>query len=550
MIDRHTEDAHPDPQDLRVLLQQFAEYFHQRLEDGRPIALADIADTSPEGFSAKADRILARMGLARLCGTDTIWKALYLLDNQIPDGRTFLSADLRAWLLGPLWEELEAQERLLVSGLNSLLVVVQQASLAGRHAVTPGTAESRAHLAEQGSRARRQICAFVRRYPTLLTFGVQTRLMDSDDPEIAHAFVESLQGTPDFVTHQAIIATQGRLRSQGILDPLHALAQAGMQAAKILGDGMSAVMETVNNEIRGNLSAGAQQGQRIEVQVVNLQAELNTGPRAAINQSRGVVEQEIEHHRPTLYLALMRGEPLAPYMGGEIVTAETRLNQEIVTLVAQLEARRDQAQVARVMVLQSLHEIFEQLRESQEQEIRRIESDVQRNRTGWERDPHREEHYTAEINRLQSVLLAQRTLLEQQVLLRNNVEGRLNKLTSVPLSLLDRIISQIRALHGRVRAHTLEVFQHIVTVALASEKQIAVVEFGDRGLILGLITHLRDKLSYDTQVHIAATGDAELHTALINTLGDALVTAARRHINPALLVASFDESGLVAGLHF
>ncbi len=544
-----TDSQTADSVSIQVLLQGFTERFTQRMAEGRPIVLEDLADRTKGELAAEVDSILVRMGLSRVCGTDTIWKVLYLIDHQIPNGRELIPESVRTWLLGPLWEALEAQERSVVSGLGSLLVVVQQACLAERQAALPESPESRARLIDQGNRARAQICAFVRRYPSLLTFGVQARLMDADDIDIAHAFVESLPGTPDFVTQQAIIATQNRLRAQGVLGPLRALAQAGMHAANILSEGMSAVMETVNNEIRGNLNAGVQQGQRIEAQVVTLQTELNTGPRTAINQLRGVIEQEIEANRPALYLALMRTGPLAPYMGGEIVTAETRLDREIVLLVQQLVVRRDQAESARTMVLQSLHEIFDQLKESQERELHRIEADVQRNRTGWEKDPHREEHYAAEIKRLQAVLLAQRTLYDQQAALRNNVEGRLNKLTSVPLSLLDRIISQIRSLHTRVRTHSHEVFQHVVKTPLASEKQVAIVEFGDRVLTLGLIANLRDKLSYDTQVLIAVSGDTGLHSALVTTLGDALVTAARRHISPELLVSSFDETTLVAGLH-
>ncbi|CAK0752919.1 hypothetical protein CCP3SC1_2140001 [Gammaproteobacteria bacterium] len=547
MIDQQGKYTEEDLQSLRSLLGELSELFNQRAAAGQPITLANLTDKTNGDLSASVDRLLALLGLPRLCGTDTLWKLLYLLDHQIPNGRTLIPSTLREWLLGPLWEELEAQERSVVNGLNSLLVVVRQACIAQRQCTESEPTETFTTLATQGNRARDQICAFVRRYPSLLTFGVQTRLMDSDDAEIARAFVESFQGTPDFVTQQAIIATQSRLRTRGILDPLQALTQAGMQAAKILSEGMSTVMETVNNDIRGNLNASVQQGQRIETQVAALQGELNTG-RAAIGRLRSVAEQELERHRPNLYLTLMRGGPLAPYMGGEIVTTETRLDGEISIFVKQLEVRREQAQVARTMVLQNIHEVFDQLRESKEAELRRIESDLQRNRMGWEKDPHREEHYAAEIKRVEGELHTQRTIFAQQTTLRNNVEARLEKLTAVQLALLERLISQMRALHERVRTHTREVFRHVVAILLPSEKQIAVVDFGDRSLIIALINNLKGNLSYDTQVRIAASGDPELHAALINTLGDSLVTAARRHISPELLVSSFNEEALVAGL--
>ena len=547
MIDKQGKYTEEELQSLRTLLQGFSELFSQRAVAGQPITLVDLADRTGEEPAASVDHLLALLGLPRLCGTDTVWKLLYLLDHQIPDGRTMISEAVREWLLGPLWEALEAQERSVVNGLSGLLVVVRQACLAHRQSSESEPTESISTLLEQGNHARDQICAFVRRYPSLLTFGVQTRLMDSDDSEITQAFVESFQGTPDFVTQQAIIATQSRLRTRGILDPLRALTHAGMQGAKILSEGMSTVMETVNNDIRGNLNANAQQGQRIENQVATLQGELNTG-RAAIGRLRSVAEQELDRHRPHLYLSLMHGGPLAPYMGGEIVTAETYLDNEIVALVKQLEARREQAQAARTMVLESIHEVFDQLKENKEIELRRIEFELQHNRVGWEKDPRREEHYAVEIKRLEGDVRTQRAIFTQQATLRSNVEARLEKLTSVQLALLDRLMSQMSALHDRVRVQTREVFQHVVSILLPPEKQLAIVDFGDRELILSLISNLKGQLSYDTQVRIATNGDQELQAALVNTLGNALVTAARRHISPDLLISSFNEAALVAGL--
>ncbi|CAK0773221.1 hypothetical protein CCP3SC5AM1_830008 [Gammaproteobacteria bacterium] len=549
MIDKNGQYAQEDLQSIRTVIGEFTEIFRQREANGRPITLVDLADKSAGESAACVDRLLALVGIPRLCGTDTLWKLLYLMDHQIPEGRAIVPDAVRQWLLGSLWEALEAQERSVVNGLSGLLVVVRQACLTQHQSSDSESSDSRIAIIEQGNRARDHICAFVRRYPSLLTFGVQSRLMDSDDPEIARAFVESFQGIPDFVTQQAIISTQDRLRARGILEPLKALVESGMQAARILSEGMSAVMETVNNDIRGNPGANIQQGQRIETQVAALQGELNNG-RATIARLRNAAEQELDHHRPVLYLSLMRCGQLAPYVAGEIVTTETRINSDIAALAKQLTARREQAEQARAMIVQNVREVFDQLRENKEIELRRIESDLQRNRLGWEKDPHREGHYAAEIKRLEGEFRTQRVLSEQQAVVRNNVESRIEKLASIQIALLERLISQINALHERVRTQTREVLQQMITIPLASEKQIAIVDFGDRDLIIGLITNLRDKLSHDTQVRIATSTDLELHAALVRTLGNTVVTAARRHISSSLLVSSFDESALIADLCF
>jgi len=529
-------------QNVRTAVQTFGKSLEQRLAQGQ-ITLRELTTGS---LRDEVNRILALIGLPRLCGTDTIWKLLYLVDYQIPGGQNLISAPVRNWLLGPLWDELEAQERTVVGGLNGLLVVVHQAVLTQRQA--PESPDL-ATIIEHGQRAREQICAFVRRYPSLLTFGVQTRLMDADDLEIARAFVESFQGTPDFVTQQSIIATQSRLRGRGISEPLRAVTEAGSRAAKLLGEGISAVMETVNNEIRGNFNASLQQGQKIDTQVAALQGEVNNN-RALITRLRAIAEQEIERYAPNLYLTLMRESALEPYTGGEIVGAETRIDRGVTALIAGLTAQRDEYQAGHGLLLNSLREIFDHLRDAKNDELRRLETDLQRNRIGWEKDPHREEHYGSEIKRLEAALNTQRSLVEQQAKLRANVENRVEKLMTVQTALLDRLIQQIQLLHERIRAQTRTVFAQLVTVPLASEKQVALVEFGDRNLLLELISNLRSQLSYDTQVLIAATLDEELQRALVKTLGDALVIAARKLINPNLLVAAFDEKTLIAELNF
>jgi|GEM_PF-5825407 len=527
-----------DLQEIRTLLDSIASHFESRAVTDAPLALADLASGE---IARLVDRLLEQAKLPRLCGTDTVWKFLYVLDYQIPNGRTWISESLRAWMLGALWDELEAQERSVVSKISGLLIVIQQACQ---------EKTSQAPLVEQASRAREKVRTFIRHYPSLLTFGVQNRLMEADDLEITRSFVEvfteSFHEVPDFVTQQSILDTQGRLRGRGVLEPLNALVQTGIQAARLLDEGLSAFMETVNNDIRTNQSA--QVAQQIETKIATLLAELNSGPRANIARLRGIAEQEVERYRPSLYLALAQNGSIAPYLGGEIIRAEIRLDREIALLARQLEIRLEQVKSNRVLILENFKGVFDQLREKIELVLKQIEKTLQASQSNLAKDPHREEYYTAEATRLESELRSAKVGAMQQTTLRNGLETRLSQLTSIQLGLLDRLLSQIRAIHDRVRVQTREVFSQLVSVLLASEKQIAIVEFGERDLTLSLISNLKESLSYDTQVRIAATGDPELQSALLNVLGSALVDAARRYIHSDLLVSSFNEAEVVARL--
>ncbi|CAK0746008.1 hypothetical protein CCP3SC1AL1_130032 [Gammaproteobacteria bacterium] len=527
-----------DLQAIQTSLDSVASHFESRAATGTSLTATDLASGE---LARLVDRLLEQAKLPRLCGTDTVWKFLYVLDYQIPNGRTWISESLRAWMLGALWDELEAQERSVVSKISGLLVVIQQSC----QETTPQTA-----LIEQTSRAREKIRTFIRHYPSLLTFGVQNRLMEADDLEITRAFVEvfteSFHEVPDFVTQQSILETQSRLRGRGILEPLNALVQMGIQAARILDEGLSAFMETVNNDVRTNQSA--QVAQQIETKIATLLAELNSGPRANIARLRGIAEQEVERYRPSLYLTLAQNGLIAPYLGGEIIRAEVRLDREISLLARRLEVRLEQAKSNRVLILENFKGVFDQLREKIELVLKQIEKTLQASRSNLERDPHREEYYTAEATRLEGEFRSARAGASQQTTLRNGLETRLSQLTSIQLGLLDRLLSQIHTIHDRVRAQTREVFSQLANVSLASEKQIAIVEFGDRDLTLSLISNLKGNLSYDAQVRIAATSDSELQSALLHTLGSALVDAARRYIHPDLLVSSFNEAEVVARL--
>ena len=130
MINKIGQFTEEELHNIRKLITEFTKIFQQREVAGQTITLTDLSSKSQSTPAIIVEKILSLMGIPRLCGTDTIWKLLYITDHEIPQGRSLITDNIRQWLFGNIWIELEAQERLVVNGLNGLLVVLQQARLA------------------------------------------------------------------------------------------------------------------------------------------------------------------------------------------------------------------------------------------------------------------------------------------------------------------------------------------------------------------------------------------------------------------------------------
>jgi hypothetical protein len=538
--------------ETRALIQDLAGYIVARHRAGRPVGIADLAG-SAGGAGDKArsvNMLLKRLEVPRQCSSETVWRVFEAVDQRFEDAAKLLPQPLRDEIATRIGNALDEQDSRVAERLESLLNLFDEVgvSSSGDSRANASADRERQQREAQALHAKTRLLSFINGHPSLITPLVQILLARADDLDIVNALIDSVSGNLDFVAQSNIIEQQSRIRNKHLIEAIRDVSDTGLSAVELFELGFADILSIMEDEPEWNQKNLQAYRGKIEKRAFHVIKEFNQSYRSDIIRSQQRSEREIERAKNHVLLELIKRSQLGFGLAAEIVKLESQLHSGIRPVIGRLTKKKKELEESKRKMEGRVRKLLDRQVLTLSNEIAELQEQYAANRRDLEADILREDHYKNQIAIVARQLKEKQATARQQEEAHSVILSRMNDMSKTQAEIIHRLITRIGALESDLSAQSKQIFAHLIGPDLGLERQVEVIQFGDRELSVKLVRALGAKLSAEAQIAIAKSGDRELQKQMLEVVGNRVVAYARRYLEADLMLAAMEHTDLLDGI--